>query len=187
MALWNTALLVYLILVSSLSCFFPTILPSSRCSNTSLSLWISDCWSKDEVETGLRRVVKMHCVARRGLKGERAFACWGGGGGTVHWKQGYRGQFHIFHWKLLLFCFSDEIKVRIQYFKVVFIHFMSDVWLKGHFPQKSFVIWWKISIFDTKNLIPRYSTTFQLPNYLILQIMYKIQLFGYGKIQAKQI
>ena len=93
---------------------------------------------------------------------------------TVHWKQGYRGQFHILHWILLLFCSSDEIKVGIQYFKVVSIHFMSNVWLKAHFPQKSLVIWWKICIFDTKNLIPRYSTTFQLPNYLNMQKMNKI-------------
>ena len=109
------------------------------------------------------------------------------GGGTVHWKQGYRGQFHILHWILLLFRFSDEIKVRIQYFKVVSIHFMSDVWLKAHFPQKSFVIWSKIRIFETKTLISRYFATFQLPNYLSLQKMNKIQLFSHGEIQAKQI
>ena len=108
-------------------------------------------------------------------------------GGTVHWKQGYRGQFHILHWILLLFCSSGEIKVRIQYFKLVLIHFMSNVWLKAHFPQKSYVIWWKISIFDTKNLISRYFTTFHFPNYLNLQKMNKIQLYSYGEIQAKQI
>ena len=110
-----------------------------------------------------------------------------GGRGTVHWKQGYRGQFHILHWTLLLFCSSGEIKVRIQYFKLVLIHFMSNVWLKAHFPQKSYVIWWKISIFDTKNLISRYFTTFHFPNYLNLQKMNKIQLYGCGEIQAKQI
>ena len=32
-----------------------------------------------------------------------------GGGGTVHWKQGYRGQFHILHWMLLLFYSCQEI------------------------------------------------------------------------------
>ena len=48
-----------------------------------LSLWISDCCSKDGVETELR-VVKMHCVLRRGLKGEPAFACcWGREGGNA--------------------------------------------------------------------------------------------------------
>ena len=105
---------------------------------------------------------------------------------SVHW-QGYRGQFHILHWTLLFFCSSGEIKVRIRYFKVVSIHFMSNVWLKAHFSQTSFVIWWKICIFDTKNLIPRYSATFQLPSYLNLQKMNKIQLFSYGEIQANQI
>ena len=49
------------------------------------------------------------------------------------------------------------------------------------------LIWGKISIFDTKNLISRYFTTFQLPNHLHLQKMSKIQLYSYGKIQAKQI
>ena len=43
------------------------------------------------------------------------------------------------------------------------------------------------SLFDTKNLISRYFTTFQLPNYLNLQKMTKIQLYSYGEIQAKQI
>ena len=38
---------------------------------------------------------------------------------TVHWKQGYRGQFHILHWMLLRFCSCDEIKLSIQYFNLV--------------------------------------------------------------------
>ena len=49
------------------------------------------------------------------------------------------------------------------------------------------LIWGKISIFDTKNLISRYFTTFQLPNHPHLQKMSKIQLYSCGKIQAKQI
>ena len=80
----------------------------------------------------------------------------------------------LLHWILLLFCSSDEIKVRVQYFKAIWIHFMSNVWLRAHFPANNFVIWWKISIFVTKKLIPRYSTTFQLPNHLDLQKMIKI-------------
>ena len=61
------------------------------------------------------------------------------------------------------------------------------VWLRAHFPPSKMLIWGKISIFDTKNLISRYFTTFQLPNHLHLQKMSKIQLYSYGKIQAKQI
>ena len=60
-------------------------------------------------------------------------------------------------------------------------------WLRAHFPPSKMLIWGKISIFDTKNLISRYFTTFQLPNHLHLQKMSKIQLYSYGKIQAKQI
>ena len=134
------------------------------------------------------------CKVKGGVKGRQEEKCKCGSSQinarptcTVHWKQGYRGQFHILHWILLLFRFSDEIKVRIQYFKVVSIHFMSDVWFQAHFPQKSSLIWSKISIFDTKTLISRYFATFQLPNYLSLQKMNKIQLFSHGEIQAKQI
>ena len=130
-------------------------------------------------------------IGQRGAQGQtRAGAhvtLFAYGGGTVHWKQRYRGQFHILHWISLLFCSSSEIKVRIQYSKLVSIHFMSNVWLKAHFPQKSSLIWWKICIFDTKNLISRYFTTFHFPNYLNLQKMNKIQLYSYGEIQAKQI
>ena len=45
----------------------------------------------------------------------------------------------------------------------------------------------KSAFLAQKNLIPCYSATFQLLNYLNLQKVNKIQLFGYGKIQAKQI
>ena len=47
-------------------------------------------WRKWEVEE------KMVCLRERE-------------GGTVHWKQGYRGQFHILHWLLLLFYLCKEI------------------------------------------------------------------------------
>ena len=60
-------------------------------------------------------------------------------------------------------------------------------WLRAHFPPSKILIWGRISIFDTKNLISRYFSTFQLPNHLHLQKMSKIQLYSYGKIQAKQI
>ena len=82
---------------------------------------------------------------------------------------------------MVLFRSSDEIKVKVQYFEAISIHFMSNVWIQAHFPPRNFVIWWKIGIFDTKHLIPRYSTTFQLPNHLYLQEMNKIQLYSYGE------
>ena len=64
---------------------------------------------------------------------------------------------------------------------------MSNVWLRAHFPPKNFVIWWKISIFVTKKLIPRYSTTFQLPNHLDLQKLNKIQLYNAMPIHNQHI
>ena len=96
------------------------------------------------------------------------------------------GQFHILHWILLVFRSSEEIKARLQYSKAILIHFMSNVWLWAHFPPNKFVIWWKTAFLTQKNLIPRYSTTFELPNHLHLQKMRKIWLYN-GKIQAKQI
>ena len=47
------------------------------------------------------------------------------------------------HWILLVFCSSEEIKARLQYSKAILIHFMSNVWLRAHFPPNKFVIWWK--------------------------------------------
>ena len=83
--------------------------------------------------------------------------------------------------------YIDEIKVKVQYFKAISIHFMSNFSLRAHFPPKNIVIWWKINIFDTKKQILRYSTTFQHPNHLDQQKMNKIQLYSYGEIQANQI
>ena len=87
------------------------------------------------------------------------------------------------------FFFVPVMKLRWEY--NISKQFQSisclTVWLRAHFPPSKMLIWGKISIFDTKNLISRYFTTFQLPNHLHLQKMSKIQLYSYGKIQAKQI
>ena len=74
--------------------------------------------------------------------------------------------------------YIDEIKVKVQYFKAISIHFMSNFSLRAHFPPKNIVIWWKINIFDTKKQVLRYSTTFQHPNHLDQQKMNKIQLYS---------
>ena len=53
---------------------------------------------------------------------------------TVLWNRGCRGQFDILHWILLPFRSSDEIKMRVQYFEAISIHFMSNVWIQAYFP-----------------------------------------------------
>ena len=105
---------------------------------------------------------------------------------TLHWKQGYRGQFHILHWILLLFCFSDEIKVRIQYFKEVSIHLMSDVWLKGHFPQKSFVIWWKLAFLTQKTWFHAISRLFSFSTNLICKNCTKYNFLAKAKFRRNR-
>ena len=37
--------------------------------------------------------------------------------------------------------YIDEIKVKVQYFKAISIHFMSNFSLRAHFPPKNIVIW----------------------------------------------
>ena len=74
------------------------------------------------------------------------------------------------------FFFVPVMKLRWEY--NISKQFQSisclTVWLRAHFPPSKMLIWGKISIFDTKNLISRYFTTFQLPNHLHLQEMSKI-------------
>ena len=82
---------------------------------------------------------------------------------------------------------NEEIKARLQYSKAILIHFMSYVWLRAQIPPKALWFGEKNNIFDTKNLISRYFTTFQYPNHLDQQKMNKIQIYSYGEIQAKQI
>ena len=58
--------------------------------------------------------------------------------------------------------------------KVISSPFMFNFLIRAHFPHKNFVIWGKMNMFDTKNLISRYFTTFQRPNHLDQQKMNKI-------------
>ena len=110
------------------------------------------------------------------------------GGGAPCFRIGGAEDNFIFYIEYCFF-FVPVMKLRWEY--NISKQFQSisclTVWLRAHFPPSKMLIWGKISIFDTKNLISRYFTTFQLPNHLHLQKMSKIQLYSYGKIQAKQI
>ena len=129
-------------------------------------------------------------VHQKGKEGSKKSArrCPLDGGAALCFRIGGAEDKFIFYIEYCFF-FVPVMKLRREY--NISKQFQSisclTVWLRAHFPPSKMLIWGKISIFDTKNLISRYFTTFQLPNHLHLQKMSKIQLYSYGKIQAKQI
>ena len=58
---------------------------------------------------------------------------------------------------------SDEIKVRVQYFKAIWIHFMSNVWLRAHFPSKTLWFGAKSAFLSLKSWFHAISRLFSFP------------------------
>ena len=66
------------------------------------------------------------------------------------------------------------------------MHFMSNVWLRAHFPPKQFVIWWKISIFVTKSWFLAISRLFSFPTILICKKWSKYNFTATAKFRQSR-
>ena len=89
-------------------------------------------------------------------------------------------------WISLLFRSSDEIKVRVQYFKAIWIRFMSNVWLQAHFPQKTLWFGKKPAFLSQKSWFQAISRLISFPTILICKKWTKYKFTATAKFRRNR-